>query len=72
MTVSSATSSTSSTTSSSSSSSTTSSSSSLTTSGTSTTSTIDWTALIQSAVDAKLTQATQISTKITSNEAKIT
>ncbi|MGJ4973268.1 MULTISPECIES: flagellar filament capping protein FliD [unclassified Bradyrhizobium] len=71
MTVSSATSSTSSTTSSSSSSST-SSSSSLTTSGTSTTSTIDWTALIESAVNVKLTQATQISTKITANEAKIT
>ncbi|WP_316184473.1 MULTISPECIES: flagellar filament capping protein FliD [unclassified Bradyrhizobium] len=71
MTVSSATSSTSSTTSSSSSSSA-SSSSSLTTSGTSTTSTIDWTALIESAVNAKLTQATQISTKITANEAKIT
>ncbi|WP_315777624.1 MULTISPECIES: flagellar filament capping protein FliD [unclassified Bradyrhizobium] len=71
MTVSSATSSTSGTTSSSSSSST-SSSSSLTTSGTSTTSTIDWTALIESAVNAKLTQATQISTKITANEAKIT
>ncbi|MGJ4932335.1 flagellar filament capping protein FliD [Bradyrhizobium sp. HKCCYLS2038] len=70
MTVSSATSSTSSTASSSSSS--TSASSSLTTSGTSTTSTIDWTALIQSAVNAKLTQATQISTKITSNQAKIT
>ncbi|MGJ4995824.1 flagellar filament capping protein FliD [Bradyrhizobium sp. HKCCYLS3077] len=70
MTVSSATSSTSSTTSSSSSS--TSSSSSLTTSGTSTTSTIDWSALIESAVNAKLTQATQISTKITANEAKIT
>ncbi|GLH79383.1 hypothetical protein SSBR45G_42920 [Bradyrhizobium sp. SSBR45G] len=70
MTVSSATSSTSGTTSSSSSS--TSSSSSLTTSGTSTTSTIDWTALIQSAVNAKLSQATQISTKITANEAKIT
>ncbi|WP_257169144.1 flagellar filament capping protein FliD [Bradyrhizobium sp. SRS-191] len=69
MTVSSATSSTSSTASSSSSSS---SSSSLTTSGTSTTSTIDWSALISSAVDAKLTQATQISTKITANEAKIT
>lgn len=66
MTVSSATSSTSSTTSSSS------SSNSLTTSGTSTTSTIDWTALIQSAVNAKLTAATQISTKITANEAKIT
>ncbi|MGJ4949055.1 flagellar filament capping protein FliD [Bradyrhizobium sp. HKCCYLS20291] len=70
MTVSSATSSTSSAASSSSSS--TSASSSLTTSGTSTTSTIDWTALIQSAVNAKLTQATQISTKITSNQAKIT
>ncbi|MFC5325909.1 flagellar filament capping protein FliD [Bradyrhizobium oligotrophicum] len=70
MTVSSATSSTSSTTSSSSSSS--SSTNSLTTSGTSTTSTIDWTALIQSAVNAKLTAATQISTKITTNEAKIT
>ncbi|UFZ04727.1 flagellar filament capping protein FliD [Bradyrhizobium ontarionense] len=70
MTVSSATSSTSSTTSSSSSSS--SSSNSLTTSGTSTTSTVDWTALIQSAVNAKLTQATQISTKVTANEAKIT
>ncbi|CCE00041.1 flagellar filament capping protein FliD [Bradyrhizobium sp. STM 3809] len=70
MTVSSATSSSSSTTSSSSSS--TSSGSSLTTSGTSTTSTIDWTALIQSAVNAKLSQATQISTKITANEAKIT
>jgi flagellar hook-associated protein 2 len=70
MTVSSATSSTSSTTSSSSSSS--SSSNSLTTSGTNTTSTIDWTALIQSAVNAKLTQATQISTKVTANQAKIT
>lgn len=71
MTVSSTTSSTSGTTSSSSSSST-SSSSSLTTTGTSTTSSIDWTALINSAVNAKLTQATQISTKVTANEAKIT
>ncbi|MGJ4944867.1 flagellar filament capping protein FliD [Bradyrhizobium sp. HKCCYLS1011] len=67
MTVSSTTSSTSSTSSSSSSS----SSSSLTTSGTSTTSTIDWSALIQSAVNAKLAQATQISTSITANQAKI-
>lgn len=65
MTVSSTTSSTSSTSSSS-------STSSLTTSGTSTTSSIDWTALINAAVNAKLTQATQISTKITANEAKIT
>ncbi|MGC2778639.1 MAG: flagellar filament capping protein FliD [Bradyrhizobium sp.] len=71
MTVSSTTSSTSGTTSSSSSSST-SSSSSLTTTGTSTTSSIDWTALINSAVNAKLTQATRISTKVTANEAKIT
>ncbi|WP_315768021.1 MULTISPECIES: flagellar filament capping protein FliD [unclassified Bradyrhizobium] len=68
MTVSSATSGTSSTTSSSSSSS---SSSSVTTSGTSTTSSIDWTGLIDSAVNAKLTQATQIQTKITANQAKI-
>ncbi len=66
MTVSSATSGTSSTTSSSSS-----SSSSVTTSGTSTTSSIDWTGLIDSAVNAKLTQATQIQTKITANQAKI-
>jgi flagellar hook-associated protein 2 len=71
MTVSSATSSTSSTTSSSSSSSSSDSTSSITTSGTSTTSSIDWTALIESAVNAKLTQATTIETKITSNEAKI-
>ncbi|CCE05278.1 putative flagellar hook-associated protein 2 (HAP2, fliD protein) [Bradyrhizobium sp. STM 3843] len=67
MTVSSTTSSTSSTSSSSSSS----SSSSLTTSGTSTTSTIDWSALIDAAVNAKLAQATQISTSITANQAKI-
>jgi flagellar hook-associated protein 2 len=69
MTVSSATSGTSSTASSSSSSS--SSTSSISTSGTSTTSTIDWSALIQAAVNAKLAQATQITTKITANEAKI-
>lgn len=65
MTVSSTTSGTSNTSS-------TSSSSSITTSGTSTTSSIDWSALIQAAVNAKLTQATQIQTKITANQAKIT
>ncbi len=70
MTVSSATSGTSSTTSSSSSSS--SSTSSISTSGTSTTSSIDWGALIQAAVNAKLARATQISTKITANQAKVT
>src|SRR5262245_43876265 len=47
------------------------SSSSVTTSGTSNTSTIDWSALIQAAVNAKLAQATSISTKITNNQAKI-
>jgi flagellar hook-associated protein 2 len=67
MTVSSATSGTSNTPSSSSS-----STSSISTSGTSTTSSIDWSALIQSAVNAKLAQATQITTKITANQAKIT
>jgi flagellar hook-associated protein 2 len=46
--------------------------SSITTSGTSTTSSIDWGALIQAAVNAKLAQATQITTKITANQAKIT
>jgi flagellar hook-associated protein 2 len=65
MTVSSATSSTSSTSSSS-------SASSITTSGSSTTSSIDWSALITAAVNAKLAQATQVTTKITANEAKIT
>lgn len=48
------------------------STSSISTSGTSTTSSIDWSALIQAAVNAKLTQATQIQTKITANQAKIT
>jgi len=67
MTVSSATSNTSNTTSSSSN-----SNNSITTSGSSTTSTIDWSALIQSAVNAKLAQATKISTKITANQAKVT
>ena len=57
---------------SSSSSSSSSSTSSITTSGTSTTSTIDWSKLIDVAVAAKTQQATQISTKITSNQAKIT
>ncbi len=65
MTVSSATSSTSSATTSSA------SSSSVTTSGTSTSTSIDWTSLINSAVNAKLTQATSISTSITANQAKI-
>jgi flagellar hook-associated protein 2 len=67
MTVSSATSSTSSAVSSSSS-----TGSSVTTSGTSNTSTIDWSALIQAAVNAKLAQATSISTTITNNQAKVT
>lgn len=49
----------------------TSSSTSTTTSGTTTTSSVDWDALIASAVDAKLVQATLIETKITANEAKI-
>ena len=48
------------------------SSSSVTTSGTSTSTSIDWTSLIDSAVNAKLTQATSISTTITANQAKIT
>ena len=65
MTVSSATSGTSGT-------SGTGSTSSISTSGTSTTSSIDWSALIQAAVNAKLSQATQIQTKITANQAKIT
>jgi len=61
MTVSSATTGTSNTT----------SSSSVTTSGSNTSSTIDWNALINAAVNAKLTQATSISTNITANQAKI-
>lgn len=51
--------------------STTSSGVSVTTSGTTNSSSIDWTALIQSAVDAKTAQADTISTTITNNEAKI-
>jgi flagellar hook-associated protein 2 len=43
----------------------------VTTSGTSNTSTIDWSALIQAAVNAKLAQATSISTTITNNQAKV-
>jgi flagellar hook-associated protein 2 len=44
---------------------------SVTTSGTTNSSSIDWSALIQAAVDAKTAQADTISTTITSNEAKI-
>ncbi|MBR0840349.1 flagellar filament capping protein FliD [Bradyrhizobium liaoningense] len=51
--------------------STTSSGVSVTTSGTTNSSSIDWTALIQSAVDAKTAQADTITTTITNNEAKI-
>lgn len=43
----------------------------MTTSGTTNSSSIDWSALIQSAVDAKTAQADTISTTITNNEAKI-
>lgn len=50
---------------------TTSSGVSVTTSGTTNSSSIDWTALIQSAVDAKTAQADTITTTITNNEAKI-
>jgi flagellar hook-associated protein 2 len=49
----------------------TSSANSTTTSGTTTTSSVDWTALINSQVNAKLAQATTIQTSITSNQAKI-
>jgi len=56
----------------SSSTSSTSSGVSVTTSGTTNSSSIDWSALIQAAVDAKTAQATTISTSITNNEAKIT
>ena len=65
MTVSSATSSTSSTTSSS-------SSSTVTTTGTTNSTSVDWSALIDAEVNAKLTQATSVSTTITANEAKVT
>lgn len=51
--------------------STTSSGVSITTSGTTNSSSVDWSALIQSVVDAKTAQATTISTSITSNQAKI-
>jgi flagellar hook-associated protein 2 len=44
---------------------------SVTTSGTTNSSSIDWSALIQAAVDAKTAQADTISTTITNNEAKI-
>lgn len=54
------------------SSSTASSGVSVTTSGTTNSSNIDWSALIQSAVDAKTAQADTISTTITNNKAKIT
>ncbi len=43
----------------------------MTTTGTTTSTSIDWNALITSAVNAKLTQATTISTTITNNEAKV-
>ncbi|WP_407188266.1 flagellar filament capping protein FliD [Bradyrhizobium centrosematis] len=43
----------------------------VTTTGTTNSSSIDWSALIQSAVDAKTAQADTISTTITNNEAKI-
>lgn len=64
MTVSSATSGTTSTTSSS-------SASTVTTTGTTTSTSLDWTALIDAEVNAKLVQATSISTTITANQAKI-
>lgn len=48
------------------------SSTSVTTSGTTTSSSVDWTALIDSQVNARLDRATSIQTTITSNEAKIT
>ncbi|HEV2159060.1 flagellar filament capping protein FliD [Bradyrhizobium sp.] len=43
----------------------------MTTTGTSTSTSVDWSALITAAVNAKLAQATTISTTITNNEAKI-
>lgn len=43
----------------------------MTTTGTTTSTSIDWSALITSAVNAKLAQATTISTTITNNEAKV-
>ncbi|MEK9278353.1 flagellar filament capping protein FliD [Bradyrhizobium sp. ISRA442] len=50
---------------------TSSTASSVTTTGTTTSTSIDWSALITSAVNAKLAQATTISTTITNNEAKV-
>jgi flagellar hook-associated protein 2 len=44
----------------------------VTTTGTSTSTGIDWSLLIQAAVNAKLAQATAVTTKITANQAKIT
>jgi len=70
MTVSSATSGTSTTSSTSSTS--PSSSDTVTTTGTTNSTSVDWTTLIQSQVNAKLAQATSITTKITANEAKVT
>jgi flagellar hook-associated protein 2 len=49
----------------------TSSASSTTTSGTKTTTSVDWDALIEAQVNAKLARATTIETKITANDAKI-
>ncbi|MBK3660074.1 flagellar filament capping protein FliD [Bradyrhizobium diazoefficiens] len=49
----------------------TSSASTVTTTGTTTSTSLDWSALITAAVNAKLTQATTISTRITNNEAKV-
>lgn len=68
MTVSSATSGTSSTSSTTSAS----SASTVTTTGTTNSASIDWTALINAEVNAKLAQATNITTSITANQAKIT
>jgi flagellar hook-associated protein 2 len=48
------------------------SASTVTTTGTSNSSSIDWSALIDAAVNAKLAQATSISTTITGNQAKVT
>lgn len=48
------------------------SSTSVTTSGTTTSSSVDWTALIDTQVNARLDRATSIQTTITGNEAKIT
>jgi len=47
------------------------SSSTVTTTGTTNSTSVDWSALIDAEVNAKLTQATSVSTTITANEAKI-